>query len=485
MQRISTNSYYIPTLIFLFFLGFYLFTAKGVIHIADNMVNFQTTRSIVEDHSLAISCDIIEDFVVQSPNGRCYSKYEIGLPLTAVPLYLLGRAFGGTDPIDMYTVSTTKLWASMLGQIATAATCAVLYFLCLHISKNEMYAFGVTFLYGIATIAWPYAGLFFSQTLIAFLVTMAVTLLVIHTASHTGAYFGAGLALGWACLTRLDTLPLTLLIITYAIYRWKQEQGNGRSLLKNLILLIFPILLAVIAYIAVNSLRTGSLSQPGYANEGWTTPFFTGLYGLLLSPGRGLVFYSPLALFAGIGLIKLWQQGWRSESALIAGLVAAQIATYASWWAWEGGYTWGPRFLISTHALLMVGLLPWINKELPQFLLILAVGLSFIIQIIGVATETGIYLERTAFSYQETLFKWQASPILGQFQDLLDRKVSFLLANRGYGLLSTSEILLWLTVCLILMFGSLWLLRSHFSKNSYHIESILLNNSSDVPAKGK
>lgn len=466
MQRISTSSFYIPGLIFIFFSGFYLFTAKGVIHIADGMVNFQTTRAIVEDHSLEINCDILDDFVVENPNGRCYSKYDTGLPITAVPLYLLGQAIGGADPADMYTVSAAKLGVSILGQLATAATCAVLYILCLHISKNELQAFSVAFLYGIATLAWPYAGLFFSQPLVAFLLTLAVTLLVIFPANHTSAYLGAGLALGWACLTRLDTLPLTIVIAVYVLYRWKRELGNGRSLFKNIFLLGTPIFLAILAYGAVNVLRTGSLTQVGYANEGWTTPFFTGLYGLLLSPGRGLIFYSPLALFALIGLIKLWQQDWQAETALIAGLVGMEIVTYAAWWSWEGGQTWGPRFLVPTHALLMVGLLPWISKALPQIPFIIALVIGFLIQLVGVTTEVGIYLERTPFSYEETLFKWQASPILGQFQDLLALKVSFLLANRGYGLLSTTELLLWLAICMVLMFGSLLLLRTRFSDSS-------------------
>jgi hypothetical protein len=471
MQRITTNNSFIPSLIFFFFLGFYLFTTKGVIHIGDGMVNFQTTRSIAEDQTLAISCDIIEHFVVKSPNGRCYSKYDTGLPITAVPLYLLGKTFGGADPVDMYTVSAPKLWASMLGQIATAATCAVLYILCFHISKNELQAFSVAFLYGIATLAWPYAGLFFSQPLIAFLLTLAVTLLVIFPPTRTGAYFGAGLALGWAYLTRLDTLPLTIVIAVYVFYRWKQAEGNGRSLIKNIFLLGTPIFLAILAYIAVNILRTGSLTQVGYANEGWTTPFFTGLYGLLLSPGRGLLFYSPLTLFALIGLVKLWQQGWQAETTLIAGLVIMEIATYAAWWSWDGGKTWGPRFLVPTHALLMVGLLPWISKALPKIPFIIALLLGFVLQIVGVTTEIGIYLARTSFSYEETLFKWQASPILGQFQDLLGLKVSFLLANRGYGLFSTSELFLWLTICMVLMFGSLFLLRIRFSDSSLSIKS--------------
>lgn len=460
MERITTKSYFIPSLIFFFFLGFYLFTAKGTIHISDNIVNFQTTRAIVEDGSLAISCDFLPDFIVARDDGLCFSKYDIGLSITAVPLYLLGRVLG-PDPLDMFTISFPRLSVSMLGSIGTAATCALLYILCLHISNDEQQSFIATILYGIVTIAWPYAGLFFSQTLIAFLLTLAVLLIIKYPPSQTWAYVGAGLALGWACLTRIDTLPLAAVVFIYVLYRWKQAQGNGRLLFKNLFLLGTPIFLAILAYLAVNAVRTGSLLQSGYANEGWTTPFFTGLYGLLISPGKGVVFFSPLAVLAVIGFVKLWQQGWRAETALILGLVITQLLFYSPWWAWDGGHTWGPRFLVSTHALLMVGLLPWISKSLPQLPLIIAIIFSFLVQLTGTVTEVVVYMRLSPFSWEEILFKWEASPIWGQFQHLLNRKISFLIANQGHGLLSRTEVFLWLIVCLALMITPLLLLRNH------------------------
>ena len=472
MQRISTTHYYVPTLIFLFFLGFYLFTAKGVLHIGDSMVNFQTTRSLVEDRSLAVTCDIVDAFVVQNENGRCYSKYDPGLPVTAIPLYLVGRFLGGHDPADMYTVSWPKLFASTLSQIVTAATCAVLYILALHIGKDEMTAFGTAFLFGMATIAWPYAGLFFSQSLVAFLLTLAVTLLVITSPQNKKALIGAGLALGWACFTRLDAVPLVFLVIAYALYRQKRAGRGWRGGITAVLLLILPTLTATVLYFAANLLRTGSPFQVGYQNEGWTTPFLTGLAGLLISPGKGIIFYSPLSLLAAIGLIKLWQKGWRAEVLLIGGLAAAQIATYASWWAWEGGESWGPRLILSTQALLMVGLIPWLDNTLPRPILFVAAAAGFLVQIIGAFSETGIFLERTPFTYEQTLFYWRASPIWGQLQDMLNRKYAFLLANRGYGLFSTSHTLLWMLVSVTLMFGSLWLLRTYFREKEVALQEI-------------
>ncbi|MBP6471019.1 MAG: hypothetical protein KBE23_13185 [Chloroflexi bacterium] len=148
---------------------------------------------------------------------------------------------------------------------------------------------------------------------------------------------------------------------------------------------------------------------------------------------------------------------------MIGGLSAVQVAIYASWWAWEGGIVWGPRFLVSTHALLMVGLLPWLDGGWPKWPLVGTAVIAFLVQFVGMATEAGMYLQESGFTYQQTLFTWQASPLIGQFKDLLARKYAFLLANRAYGLLSVAELLLWLVICLVLMFVPLWLLRGRFS----------------------
>lgn len=471
MQRISTQNYFVPVLVFLFFLGFYLFTAKGVVHIADGMVNFQTVRAMVEDGSLAVDCGIVAEFVVRNENGRCYSKYDIGLTLTSIPFYLMGRLIA-PDPPDMYAVSAPKLFVSMLPQVATAVTCALLYVFARYIGGQETAAFGVALLYGLATLAWPYAGVYFSQPLIGLCLLLAVMLLLKFPPHHHRAQLAAGLALGWACLTRLDTLPLALLVLIYAAYQLWRGRSRARQWVLALFLLSAPIFLSLVVYMGLAGLRTGNLGQFGYANEGWTTPFFTGLYGLLLSPGRGLLFYSPLTVWAVVGWWGLWRRGWRAEMVLIASLVVAQIALYASWWAWEGGVVWGPRFLVSTHALLMVGLLPWLDGSWPKWLVMVMVGCcivpSFFLQFIGVATEAEVYLQTSGYTYQETLFKWAASPMLGQFRAILARNYSFLLANRAYGLLSTADLLLWLVVCLGLMFGPLWLLRGRFAPLDPH-----------------
>ena len=66
-----------------------------------------------------------------------------------------------------------------------------------------------------------------------------------------------------------------------------------------------------------------------------------GLAGLLVSPGRGLLWFAPVAVF---GIYR----GLRSRDRairIIAGAAIAQILFIALFYIWWGGLCFGPRFL--------------------------------------------------------------------------------------------------------------------------------------------
>jgi hypothetical protein len=75
-----------------------------------------------------------------------------------------------------------------------------------------------------------------------------------------------------------------------------------------------------------------------------STPWI-GALGLLISPSRGLLIFSPIAIVALAGL-----RDARRESSLslvwIAAGIALQFVAYAFYAVWWGGHTYGPRYLI-------------------------------------------------------------------------------------------------------------------------------------------
>jgi len=74
------------------------------------------------------------------------------------------------------------------------------------------------------------------------------------------------------------------------------------------------------------------------------TPW-TGAFGLLISPSRGLLIFSPIAIVALAGLRDTRREPSLSLVWLAAGL-ALQFVAYAFYAVWWGGHTYGPRYMI-------------------------------------------------------------------------------------------------------------------------------------------
>ena len=84
--------------------------------------------------------------------------------------------------------------------------------------------------------------------------------------------------------------------------------------------------------------------MPFSGMPGFSYPLFSGVLSLLFSFGKGLFFFAP-----GLVLIA---HARRQRPALAPFLdasvafLAGMILVYAGWWAWYGGWTWGPRYLL-------------------------------------------------------------------------------------------------------------------------------------------
>jgi hypothetical protein len=75
-----------------------------------------------------------------------------------------------------------------------------------------------------------------------------------------------------------------------------------------------------------------------------------GFVGLLVSPNRGLLVYSPVVLVALMG-IRRCLVGWRSPHPWCMAGLAAQYLLYGTYAVWWGGHTYGPRYLLDVLPL--------------------------------------------------------------------------------------------------------------------------------------
>jgi len=85
---------------------------------------------------------------------------------------------------------------------------------------------------------------------------------------------------------------------------------------------------------------------PYSGRPGFSYPFIFGLMAQLISFGKGLLFFAPGLLFIPIVLKKLTDRNLREIFILWLIYLSGLVLVYSKWWAWYGGWFWGPRFLL-------------------------------------------------------------------------------------------------------------------------------------------
>jgi hypothetical protein len=83
-----------------------------------------------------------------------------------------------------------------------------------------------------------------------------------------------------------------------------------------------------------------------HGTRGWVNWRFEGFAGLLLSPSRGLLVFSPIALMALPGFLDALRGSWSSPLRWCAGAAIAQFLLYSGYSVWWGGHTYGPRYVL-------------------------------------------------------------------------------------------------------------------------------------------
>jgi hypothetical protein len=172
-------------------------------------------------------------------------------------------------------------------------------------------------------------------------------------------YFGT--PLGWLTGRQMGGRLLDALVTILAfgmVYLW----FTRHKLKIKLVVTAIALLLAVIGLVWLQSV--GRLADFRLSLE-WLKSgrigLGTGLYGMLLSPSRGLLVFSPFFVPVLLGSLVLWKKTRRAHLASVAllsfGLHLLGLVSTGAWW---GGYAFGPRLLTDLlPALVLLTCILW------------------------------------------------------------------------------------------------------------------------------
>ncbi len=431
--------------LFLLLLVAYLLIYAGRFHVIDEVSVYAMSESLAKHGTLDTDQIVWTQWVrdareVQGdfgPDGTVYSKRGFGTafaPAVLIRLALMQPGWG-----LVYAAFYTNA-------LVTALTAVLLAALIRRLGYRPATALCLGGIYGLATLAMPYARMLFGEPVSALALVAAAYCLVRGADGGSPRAVGwavaAGVALSFALWVRLfSALALAPLALYLALRIGRQPSArailrrtpqnlqpvtfNLRPWLPLLVFALVTLLLGVGGNAWYNAYRFGSPLASGYqfgAGESFVTPLGTGLYGLLFSPFRGLFWFSPVLLTAIPGTIASWRRD-RPFTLMAWGMVLAYLLPFSMWYMWWGGFAWGPRFLLPVVPFMLLLAVPlW---QMPRWRTAVAVlaGVSFVIQLFAVSadftlTETVIENTFGRPAQSAAMFDPRWSPIVLQARHL-------------------------------------------------------------------
>ena len=340
---------------------------------------FDLVRAIVEQGTLRIDAYHENTFDKAYYQGHYYSDKAPGLALLALPVAALARPLlraTGIDPASPRALVATSYFATLFAVALPAAlACGCLFLVALRLGSSNGGAAFAALSMGLATPIWAYATLFWGHALAGSCLLFAFAAgVMLRSGEHARSDFlwgsAVGLSAGWATVTEYPAAPASMILALFALAQvwrggWSRRLGTAVGISVGAI--------ACIAVLMVYQYRAfGSALHPGYAyyQEGifpWMKHGYLGLtyprirvmLKLLFGFRRGLFIISPVLAAAPFGLILLWKNRATHGAAVTASGIAAYYLLFnASFLAWDGGWSYGPRYLGAGLPLLCLGLAP-------------------------------------------------------------------------------------------------------------------------------
>jgi hypothetical protein len=382
----------------------FLLLSSGRMDSGDANAELAASINLVQTGSLGTSAPyadpLIQTLFVQAPNGRYYEAHEIGNSLllapaaygaTAVSPWVAPRlGFTGLDNGSRLTVLIAKSLASLLETALSAIACFYL-FLLFGLFYRPRPALILTALFVFATF---YAAYFRTAWDVLPACNAVIVLLyysaklILAPAVRAREAVPVALCFGIVSMFRLSLAPflgLGLLILLWGV-RKRVARGAVLPATSIAIALFIPTLV-------FNAIRTGSPLRPANTlpqfqyQTGASGHMLAGMFGLLLSPNRGLFVFSPILL-----LLVLLPGCWRSLPPAIKSLLTAflpgaflyylMIARLRNW----GAAGWGPRYLLPVLPILFLGVAAiayrlWFQSRMQRLLLITLCCAGFLLSV--------------------------------------------------------------------------------------------------------
>jgi len=345
--------------LFAFLLCLYCLTGRNTLQVDDEQVLMARAQSVALQGRL--------DYPQLFGNDRVRSLSTIGAVTATSDVALEpGQAWLGGLLYRLAAASGNPgaQAALTLNRYATALTGALVYVCIAELGFSASTAILSALLFGTATMAWPYAGTFFRDSLAMAMTTLSMlgwVLLVRERARRPLAgslLVAAGVVGGAMCkVTSLAIVPAFGIGLLCELSILRKPILLGRTLFVSGTLILLVVLAALqppVGVLARISLRYW-LGLAFQAIRMMPSEVLLAALGPLLSPAKSVFLFSPILVLAPLAMTA-WPRSrrasaWVSVSAVLFLCLAQGLGLRS---AWAGTLIWGLRFMLPAIPLMMI-----------------------------------------------------------------------------------------------------------------------------------
>ncbi|RLC35970.1 hypothetical protein DRH27_05985, partial [Candidatus Falkowbacteria bacterium] len=349
----------------------------------------------IEDKSLHFSSDLalftMPDLAI-TDTGKYVSMFAPGVSFLAIPGYLLGKYFGIAQ-VGTYLVIAIFALLNILLVRAIA----------IKLGAHPLAANLGGLAFAFATPAFAYATAFYQHHITVFLILLSIYILL-----RWSNWLALSLIWFFCALSIAVDNPNFFLLFPIGIFAFTRiinaKKDHGGILLKfkpvgilTLLIMVIPISLFLFynqkangdpwrlsgtltgaKEVSANHLPVNAKNNDNPKDDEKNTEIttknekhafgffqtrnlFNGFYIYIISPDRGILWFTPIVLFGIWGLIITCRRHQKYVN-LITAIIGINILVYSMWGDPYGGWAFGSRYLIPSYALLCIGLALFLTK---------------------------------------------------------------------------------------------------------------------------
>lgn len=317
---------------------FLVLVANGrPIESGDTRALSRTAASLAQegDFDLDEYPDVDFPFAREAGSHR-FAVYPALPAVMATPVFLASRFAFSLD-------EEGSAFAGKLASAAFAALAAAVFFLALVRRHPLADARWAAVALALGTSLWSTSQALWQHP--AAVLWLCVALLFLVRAEENDAWAArAGLPLALLVAARHADVAIALALATGVALRWPRR-------LPAFAFWGAPVagLLGLYQWLALGApWRHGFSGSLGRFSEPWGV----GQLGLLVSPGKGLLVFTPVVLVGLVGLVRAWRRERFLPATLGLAFVAHLVFT-GRWREWHGGEGFGPRLMTDAVPLLL------------------------------------------------------------------------------------------------------------------------------------